>query len=556
MTTVAPRTRAAAVAVPTRGRPADTLAGLGAMVRFVVHRNRVRLAVWLVVLVGLFAYVGAYYKSLFTTQQALDDFAKVSDTPGIRALTGLAAAPNTLGGAVWTKVWMTSALALAFGVVFLVTRNGRADEEVGRTELLRSRELGLHAYSAASWLVCAVLSVLVGALITVVSAASGLDPYGTGITGSLIVGASVTGVGLVGLGVGAVAGQVASTSRGANALGSAVLGVLYVLRMVGDLGDGRLTWASPVGWGQEMQPWGADRWWPFGLLVVLAVVLAVVLLALATVLEAHRDHGAGLMPQRPGPAGAPVRYATPLGLGLRLQRGPVVGWSVTVVLSGLLFGSVVHAMDNLLNDAGGPLPAILRGRGIDALMAVLAGMIALVVAVFAVQSATTLRADEASGLVETQLAGALSRTRWALQRLLIPAVGAAVLLAAGGALLGASYGATVHDGSWTGRMAAASLVYWPAVMVLVGVAVTLFGWLPRLAVALTWGLLAALWFVMLIGDALHLPAWVLDVLPFSATPYLPLDPMRWTPVVVMTAVAALLVWAGVDRFARRDVVPG
>lgn len=552
MTTVAPRTRAAAVAVPTRGRPADTLAGLGAMVRFVVHRNRVRLAVWLVVLVGLFAYVGAYYKSLFTTQQALDDFAKVSDTPGIRALTGLAAAPNTLGGAVWTKVWMTSALALAFGVVFLVTRNGRADEEVGRTELLRSRELGLHAYSAASWLVCAVLSVLVGALITVVSAASGLDPYGTGITGSLIVGASVTGVGLVGLGVGAVAGQVASTSRGANALGSAVLGVLYVLRMVGDLGDGRLTWASPVGWGQEMQPWGADRWWPFGLLVVLAVVL----LALATVLEAHRDHGAGLMPQRPGPAGAPVRYATPLGLGLRLQRGPVVGWSVTVVLSGLLFGSVVHAMDNLLNDAGGPLPAILRGRGIDALMAVLAGMIALVVAVFAVQSATTLRADEASGLVETQLAGALSRTRWALQRLLIPAVGAAVLLAAGGALLGASYGATVHDGSWTGRMAAASLVYWPAVMVLVGVAVTLFGWLPRLAVALTWGLLAALWFVMLIGDALHLPAWVLDVLPFSATPYLPLDPMRWTPVVVMTAVAALLVWAGVDRFARRDVVPG
>lgn len=552
MTTVASRTRAAAVAVPSPGRPVDTLAGLGTMVRFVVRRNRVRLAVWFVVLVGLFAYVGAYYRNLFTTQQALDDFAKVSDTPGIRALTGLAAAPNTLGGAVWTKVWMTVALALAFGAVFLVTRNGRADEEVGRMELLRSRALGLHAYSAASWLVCTVLSVLVGALIAVVSAASGLDPYGTGITGSLIVGASVTGVGLVGLGVGAVSGQVASTSRGANALGSAVLGALYVMRMVGDLGDGWLTWASPVGWGEEMQPWGADRWWPFGLLVVLAVVL----LALATVLEAHRDHGAGLMPQRPGPDGAPARYASPLGLGLRLQRGPVVGWSVSVLLSGLLFGSVVQAMGNLLNDPGTPLPTILRSRGIDALMAVLAGMIALVGAVFAVQSATTLRADEASGLVETQLAGALSRTRWALQRLLIPAVGTAVLLAAGGALLGASYGATVGDGSWTGRMAVATLVYWPAVMVLVGVAVTLFGWLPRLAIALTWGLLAALWFVMLIGDALHLPAWVLHLLPFSATPYMPLDPMRWTPVVVMTVVAGLLVWAGVDRFARRDMQVG
>ena len=548
----APAPRAAAAAVPVHARPADTLAGLGVAVRLVVRRNRVRLAVWLVVLVGLFAYVGAYYTSLFTTQKALDDFAQVSDTPGIRALTGLAAAPNTLGGAVWTKVWMTVALALAFGVVFLVTRNGRADEEVGRTELLRSRVLGLHAYSAASWLVCAVLSVLVGVLIAASSVGQGLDPAGAGITGSLVLGASVTGIGLVGLGVGAVAGQVASTSRGANALGSAVLGILYVLRMVGDLGDGRLTWASPVGWGQEMQPWGADRWWPFGLLVVLAAVLV----GLATVLEAHRDHGAGLVPQRPGPAGAPVRYATPLGLGLRLQRGPIVGWGVTMLLCALLFGSVVQSMNNLLNDAGSTLPAVLRGRGIDALMAMLAGMLALVTAVFAVQSATTLRTDEGSGLVETQLAGALSRQRWALQRLLIPAVGGALLLAVGGGLTGASYGATVHDASWTGRMAIAALVYWPAVMVLVGIAVLLFGWLPRLAISLTWGLLAAMWFVMLIGDALHLPAWVLDVLPFSATPYLPFAPMHWTPVVVMTAVAAVLVWAGVDRFARRDVVPG
>ena len=57
--------------------------------------------------------------------------------------------------------------------------------------------------------------------LALVSAASGLDPAGAGITGSLIVAASIAGVGLVG--VGAVAGQVASTSRGTNALGSTIL---------------------------------------------------------------------------------------------------------------------------------------------------------------------------------------------------------------------------------------------------------------------------------------------------------------------------------------------
>ncbi len=140
----------------------------------------------------MFAYVVAYYRSIFATQAALDDFAAISNVPSIKAITGLAAAPNTMGGAVWTKVWMTCALALAFGVLFLVTRNGRADEEVGRTELLRSRMLGLHASSAAAWVVTATLCVAVGAGVTLVSAASGLDPAGAGITGSLIIGASMT----------------------------------------------------------------------------------------------------------------------------------------------------------------------------------------------------------------------------------------------------------------------------------------------------------------------------------------------------------------------------
>jgi ABC-2 type transport system permease protein len=447
---------------------------------------------------------------------------------------------------------MSCALSLAFGVVFLVTRNGRADEEAGCTELLRSRVLGLHASSVASWMVTAALSIAVGAGIALASAASGLDPAGSGVTGSLIVGASIAGVGLVAVGVGAVAGQVASTSRGANALGAVVLGLFYALRMIGDLGDGRLTWASPVGWGQEMQPWGANRWWPLGLLLLLTAAL----LAVALRLEAHRDLGAGLLPERPGPATAPARYASPLGLGLRLQRGPIIGWTLTVVLTALLYGSVVEAMNDLMADATGQMAALLRGTGVDALLSLLITMIAMITTVFAIQTSISLRVEEARGLIEPQLAGALSRTRWALQRLLIPMVGSAGLLLIGGAGMGAGYGSVIGDPAQTGRLALAALAYWPAVMVFVGISVALFGWLPRLAIPLAWGVLAAMWFVVIIGDALHLPHWLLDVLPFSATPYQPFEPMSWTPLLVMTLVAAALVWAGLGRFTRRDVQPG
>ncbi|WP_051275077.1 ABC transporter permease [Cellulomonas sp. URHD0024] len=529
-----------------------TLAGMGSMVRFVLRRNRVRLAVWVIVLVGMFAYIASYYRTLFPTQKSLDDFAALSNTPGIKALTGLSPAADTLGGAVWTKGWMTIALSLAIGVAFLVTRNGRADEEVGRTELLRSRMLGMHAYSAASWLVDGLLCVAVGLGIALVSVANGLDPAGTGAAGSFVIGASVIGVGLFGLGVGAVAGQVASTSRGANALASAVIIGLYVVRMIGDLGNGVLTWASPIGWGQKMEPYAGNRWWPFALLLLLAGAL----LAVATRIESTRDHGAGLRADRPGPADAPARLASPLGLGLRLQRGPIVGWSIAVMLASLLFGSVVDAMTTLLDDAGSATDDLLRGSGVQALLALLAGMIALVTAIFATQQSVSLRTEEASGLIEPQLAAAVSRTRWAVQRLLIPAVGSAVLLLVGGGLLGAVYGSVVGDSSQAATMAGATLAYWPAVMVLVGVAVALFGWLPRLAVPLTWGVLAAVWFAAMLGDVFGLPRWLLDALPFSAVPYLPLEPMSWTPLVIMTFLAVALVWAGVQRFARRDIQAG
>src|SRR5690606_37094417 len=107
--------------------------------------------------------------------------------------------------------------------------------------------------------------------------------------------------------------------------------------------------------------------------------------------------------ERRGRAGAPVRYAHPLGLALRLQRGVLIGWTVTVVLAAAMFGSVIETMTDLLADADGA--SIVRGSGVAALLALLVSMLALMTTVLAVQSAVSLRADEASGLIEPQVAG-------------------------------------------------------------------------------------------------------------------------------------------------------
>ena len=87
-------------------------------------------------------------------------------------------------------------------------------------------------------------------------------------------------------------------------------------------------------------------------------------------------------------------------------------------------------------------------------------------------------------------------------------------------------------------------------------AVAMFGWAPSVAIPVAWGAMAAMWFATMFGEVFGLPTRLLDALPFSAVPYMPFEPMSWMPEVVMTAVAALLIWSGIYRFARRDIRPG
>ena len=93
---------------------------------------------------------------------------------------------------------------------------------------------------------------------------------------SLAAGAEVGGVGITFAAIAAVTAQVAETSRGANGLAAAAIGVAFVLRAIGAVSgtvvDGGVTvisawptWLSPIGWGEEVRAFDEDNWWVFGL---------------------------------------------------------------------------------------------------------------------------------------------------------------------------------------------------------------------------------------------------------------------------------------------------
>ena len=94
----------------------------------------------------------------------------------------------------------------------------------------------------------------------------------------------------------------------------------------------------------------------------------------------------------------------------------------------------------------------------------------------------------------------------------------------------------------------------PAVWVVVGATVVLFGLVPRAAVA-AWGLLGACVLLSVLGPLLGLPDWVLDLSPFQHVPQLPAADFSAGPLLALSAVAAALTAVGMAAFRRRDLVP-
>jgi ABC-2 type transport system permease protein len=179
----------------------------------------------------------------------------------------------------------------------------------------------------------------------------------------------------------------------------------------------------------------------------------------------------------------------------------------------------------------------------------------LVVAGFAIQSVLRLRGEESAGRAEPVLATAIGRRRWAGGHLATALGGGALVMLSMGLGAGVAYAARTGDAAQVPRLAVAALGQLPAVWVFAGLAAVGFGLASRVA-TVAWIALAVCVLLEILGPLLDLPRAVMDVSPFAHSPSLPGGSADAPALLVLTAIAAALVAAGLAAFARRDVSSG
>ena len=523
--------------------------GTMTLVRLALRRDRVVLPVWLLSLTGLIYSSVAAVQGLYDTAASQATYqATIGGSAASIALSGPPVALGTIGGITVFEVSQVAIIGIALMAMFLTVRHTRADEEAGRTELVRAGVLGRQADLLAAGILACAASLLVGASVVVSFLSVDLAA-----ADSLVFGGAVASVGLVFTGVALVAAQVVEHGRQAVGLALTALGVAFVLRAVGDVADNGLRWASPLGWAQGVHAFAGPRWWPLGLCLTFAVALA----AAAGWLTPRRDLGGGLVAARPGPPAASPRLGSAWGLALRLQRGMLLGWTVGMTLLGVMFGSVAAEVDDMV--AGNSAMQDVFARSgvdiVDAYAVTVLLILALVTTGFTLGSVLRLRAEETTHRVEPLLSTPTSRTRWAAGWLLVSASGTLAVLTAAGLGAGVTSAVVLSDPGRIEDMVGGALVYLPAVLLVGGLAFALFGGVPALLSGV-WLLLAGFFVAGWLGELLSLPAWLVDLSPYSHAPQVPLEPLSWAPLLTMTGVAALCVAAGFVSLRQRDLATG
>jgi ABC-2 type transport system permease protein len=543
-------TRAPTREVDPGGTGGAGFAGTATLVRFLLRRDRVRLPAWAGGL-GLFVvYLTVALPAVAATEEDLAATTQLFQDPVGRLLVGPGYGLDapTYERLVANGYGLYLLILTALMSILLVVRHTRAEEQSGRAELVRANVVGRRAVLTAVMVVAVVTNLVVSAVIALTMVGVG----GYALEGSLLLAAALAAVGLAFAGIAAVTVQLSEYPRAATGSASAVLGLAFLLRAVGDLaqeGRNALSWASPLAWGQQTAPFVLDRWWP----LLLPVALALATTGVAHAVSTRRDLGASLVAVRPGAAEAPRWLGTPVGLAFRLQRGAMLGWGVGLAVTGLTLGAYADAMLTAMGDLPEAFVELFGAEdllaGYLAYMAAFMGYLAAAYAVAAVQG---WRSEETAGRAEPVLATPVGRVRWLAANLGVVAAGVVAVLLTAGVATGVGAAIVTGDAGHLGDLTVAHLNQVPAVLVVVALAVLLFGLAPRF-VGLAWVLVGYALVVGTFGEMLDLPDAASALSPFEHTAEVPLEPVAFAPLAALVGLALAATAVGAVAYRRRGI---
>ncbi|MFT8357672.1 ABC transporter permease [Bifidobacterium aquikefiri] len=533
----------------------NSFANAGAILRINLRNDWLKIVLWILGMVGLMAIAAAKFGDLYGTQAAMQSIVVTLKTPSMVALLGpfFGTEPYESAMIYGSEMTVFMGLFAAMMNIHIAIGATRAQEDRGTVELMLSRATGRQSPLIAGVVELVIVNLAAGILESLGLAVAGMP--GSDASGNWLFGMALAAFGMMFGTFALLMSQLASNARGATMLSYIILAVLFVTRMSTDVQKPQWTRWTLYGWIELIKPYMGNDWMP----VLWMSVVCLAALAITIPLASAKDLGAGLVTAKPGRTTASVFLRGPLSLLARLERVSALIWVLGMFLLGASYGSIFGTIGDLVS-TDGVLGNFLAGTAKDSgnqaivlsLSGTLTSIFAVVVSIPAILAILRLNADESKGYMEMFHVKRVSRRRVFLVFLAFGAVIGTVCLAA--AVLGMSI---VGNQAMEQPISLAIFMrgfvgFWPAVMVVCGLAALLSGIIPRFQKVI-WIIPLYGFMSLYIGGLMNLPKWTQRLSPYGWVNSVPTDGVNWTTFAWMTALSLFLAVAATELYRRRDL---
>ena len=526
----------------------DSFSGTLVMVKLALQRDRIILPVFLLFMVLLIVGIAASFSNLYseaTVRYVL--YLQIQNNPSFVALLGSVLDPSIGGLTAW-RAGIPGTISIGLINIFLVVRHTRSEERKGRLELLYSAAVGRQAALTSALITTFGVNIIITVLI-----ALGLIALGLEATSSLVLAFSIGIFGCLLSSLTAVTVQLTESSGDARYLSVGLLVGFFVIRILGwDNGSASwISWLSPFGWVHSIRAFAGNDLWVFGIFLIFIAGLIIIAHWLCSI----RDVGSGIITQRPGPARASKSLSSALAITWRLQRGMLIFWVLIFALIGIMMGYTAQSINNLISANPQFLQLISQlsnGGPADNYFTLVLALLGVIFAVYAILATSKLRSEESQKYSEMLLTNSVSRSQWVISNLIFGVLGPALIMIIFSLSLGLTYDIGGSLSNDLPRIIVATLVYLPAVWILTGITMLLFGFIPRLT-ALSWAALGLFVIVDLLGEFFNFDQWILNLSPFTYVPNLFAGDTVNTSLIWILVLAVALMFLGLLGYRQRDI---
>ena len=505
--------------------------------KLIWRRDRLQIILWFVGIAALVVGFGSSLPDLYGSVEGRASMLIMAENPAMVAMMGKVHLPSNgyfgLGSMYSTFMLVWCAMFMGIMNIFHVVRHTRQDEERGRIEVIRSLPVGRLTNLSATLTTAVIINLSFTILLGL-----GLGLVGSedmDMAGGMLF-ASLMGVaGLAFAAITAIFCQVCANPRTAQGLSFTALIGMYLLRAAADMQDSLiLNIISPLGIITEAKTYVENLWWP----VFVSLAISAVLILVSFMLCGARDMGAGLIPAKPGKRDAAPYLKNPTGLAWRLLKTPFIIWVFAIPLLSMSYGSIMGDIETFIES----MPAMQQLTGGDPL--VLVGLFMVIMAMAAtipvLQFMLKARSQESGGYAEHIIARSVSRSDQLRGYFIIALVTGIIMPFLNCVGFWFSCYAFMEKPIPFMDLFNACMIYVPAILFMLGVAIVLIAYLPN-RISIAWIYLGYSFATIYMGALIGLPEWLSKLSPFGLIPQLPMDEVTGGAVTLLVGMCVLSV---------------